>query len=68
MRNTVNADRLIGFLKAVAFYLDKAQQEANALKVGEPKSQPQMHTDKHRSENRNRNETPRHEATKEPEN
>ena len=37
MMNTANADRLIGFLKAVAFYLEKAQQEANALKAGETK-------------------------------
>jgi hypothetical protein len=68
MMNTGDTDRLIGFLKAVAFYLEKAQQEANALKVGKPKNQPQMHTDKHRPENRNRNETPRHQDTKEPEN
>ena len=39
MLNTTNADRLIGFLKAIAFYLEKAQQEVNALKVGETKDQ-----------------------------
>jgi hypothetical protein len=37
MSDKPNAGRLIGYLRAIAFYLDKAQQEARNLKGEEPK-------------------------------
>jgi hypothetical protein len=32
MTNSDHADRLVGYLKAIAFYLGKARQEAETLK------------------------------------
>ena len=39
MRNDTNMDVLVGYLRAIAFYLGKARQEVETLKDKLPKKQ-----------------------------